>query len=109
VKRAETSEDSQLEFEFKSRKLEGLYYNEKNAHKYPLGIPEAFYEVVGIIAAAQDERDLYEIKSLHYEKLKGSRKHQKSIKLNDQYRLIVELRLDDKGRYISIIDIDDYH
>lgn len=98
-----------MEFKFKSKRLRELYYNEKSAHKYPTGIPEAFYEVVGIIAAAQDERDLYKMKSLHYEKLKGSRKHQRSVKLNDQYRLIVELRLDDKGRYALIIDIEDYH
>ncbi len=98
-----------MELKFKSKKLEELHYNEKSAHKYPIGIPEAFSDVVGIIEAAQDERDLYAIKSLHYEKLKGSRKHQRSIKLNDQYRLIVELRLDDKGRYVLIIDIEDYH
>lgn len=42
------------------------------------------------IRAAVDERDLYAIKSLHYKKLSGKREHQKSMRLNDQWRLIVE-------------------
>lgn len=69
----------------------------------------AFFDVMGIIDAALDERDLYALKGLHYEKLKGARKHQHSIRLNQQYRLILELEHDDQGRYILIIDIEDYH
>src|SRR5207249_4009525 len=43
------------------------------------------------IRAAADERDLYALKSLHFEKLKGKRANQGSVRLNDQWRLILEI------------------
>ncbi len=98
-----------MRFEFKSKKLSALYTEEKDAHKYPLAVVDAFFDVMGIIDAALDERDLYALKGLRYEKLRGARKHQHSIRLNRQYRLIVELERDDQGRYMLIIDIEDYH
>jgi proteic killer suppression protein len=42
------------------------------------------------IRAASDERDFYALKSLHYEKLHGKRSHQRSMRLNDQFRLILQ-------------------
>lgn len=98
-----------MRFRFKSKKLEALYTEERGAHKYPPGVVEAFFRVMGTITAALDERDLYALKGLRYEKLKGSRKGQHSIRLNDQFRLIVEREQDSQGRYLLIIDIEDYH
>jgi proteic killer suppression protein len=98
-----------LRFSFRTRSLEELYTEEKDAHKYPAGVVDAFFEVMSIIEAAVDERDLYAFKSLHYEKLKGSRSHQRSLRLNNQFRLVVEREEDDKGRYLLIIDLEDYH
>lgn len=98
-----------MRFRFKNKKLEALYTEEKGAHKYPLGVVDAFWDVMSVIAAAVDERDLYKLKGLRYEKLKGGRKGQHSIRLNDQFRLIVERGKDNRGRYLLIIDIEDYH
>jgi proteic killer suppression protein len=98
-----------LRFQFKSRKLAALYVEEKDAHKYPPAVVDAFFDVVGIIDAALDERDLYALKGLRCEKLKGAREHQHSVRLNKQHRLILELENDNQGRYIRIIDIEDYH
>ena len=71
---------------------------------------KAYRSKINIIRQAQDERDLYNLKSLHFEKLKGKRKNQHSIKLNDQYRLIVELvQINAKVKTIKIIEIIDYH
>ena len=39
-----------------------------------------------------DERDFYALKSLHFEKLQGDRAHERSMRINKQWRLIVELR-----------------
>jgi proteic killer suppression protein len=50
-----------------------LYYEEKGAHKYPAEVVDAFFEKMSIIEAAIDLRDLYALKSLHFEKLKGTR------------------------------------
>lgn len=62
-----------------------------------------------MLIAAADERDLYAMKSLHYEKLKGKRAHQRSIKLNDQWRLVMRTESGDDGRVIILIEIIDYH
>jgi len=63
------------------------------------------------IRGAEDERDLYTQRSNKFEALQGKRKGQYSIRLNDQYRLILELAQagNDKKKSIKIICIDDYH
>lgn len=49
------------------------------------------------------------MKSLHYEKLKGDRDGQRSMRLNDQWRLILRLQEDDAGKLVVIVSIADYH
>jgi toxin HigB-1 len=61
------------------------------------------------IRAATDERTFYAHKSLHFEKLKGGREGQYSMRLNDQWRLIVELRGEAPKKTVFIVEIVDYH
>lgn len=68
-----------------------------------------FRKVMQIIRAAVDERDLYAMKSLRFEKLKGDRVHQRSLRLNDQWRLIVEIIPATPKNIVTIISIEDYH
>lgn len=44
-------------------------------------------------------------------KLKGGRgnKGERSLRLNDQWRLIVRLMKDEEGKLILIINLEDYH
>lgn len=58
------------------------------------------------IRAATDERDL---RSARLEKLKGRRSHQYSIRLNDQFRLILEMETASSVKTIIVISIEDYH
>ncbi|WP_298907578.1 type II toxin-antitoxin system RelE/ParE family toxin [uncultured Nostoc sp.] len=99
-----------MRFIFKKKKLEALYTEEKDAHKYP-GVVDDFFEVMAIIDAAVDERDLYAQKGLRFEKLQGKRGKvgQRSLRLNDQWRLILTVDKDEQGNYLTIIDIEDYH
>ncbi|TVQ24863.1 MAG: plasmid maintenance system killer [Leptolyngbya sp. DLM2.Bin15] len=98
-----------MRFQFRDKKLEALYTEEKNAHKYPS--VDDFFEVMAVIQAALDERDLYANKGLRFEKLSGQRgkQGQRSLRLNKQWRLIVTLEADEEGSYLQIIDIEDYH
>lgn len=73
------------------------------------GIDRKFRFLLGYIRAALDERDLYKMKSLHYEKLRGKRSHQRSMRLNDQWRLILELRRERHGKLVVVISVEDYH
>jgi toxin HigB-1 len=99
-----------VRFKFKKRKLQELYTDEKNAQKYP-NVVDDFFEVMAIIGAAKDERDLYVLKGLRFEKLSGQREKsgQRSLRLNKQWRLIVSVEKDEDGTYLLIIDIEDYH
>lgn len=98
-----------MRFRFRTRKLEALYTEERDAHKYPTGVVDAFFEAMAIIDSAADERDLYAFKGLRFEKLLGDRTGERSIRLNRQFRLILWLERDDQGKYLSISDIEDYH
>ena len=62
-----------------------------------------------LIRAASDEREFYALKSLHFEKLKGDRTGQYSMRLNNQWRLIVEFSTDSSGKVVVVIEIADYH
>ena len=94
---------------FADNKLKRLFTEEKDAHKYPEAVVDAFFDVIAIIAGAHDERDLRALKSLRYEKLKGKRSHQRSVRLNDQFRLVVEREEDQEGKFFWIIAIEDDH
>src|SRR5689334_15817529 len=77
--------------------------------RFPEGVEAAFKKRVNSIAAAMDERALYKMKSHRFEKLKGDRDHQHSMRLNDQYRLILEIRKGNPKNLIVIVGIEDYH
>jgi proteic killer suppression protein len=96
-----------MRFAFANSKLRALYQTGRS--RYSSDVSRAFFRVIGHIDQAVDERDLYQLKGLRYEKLKGDRKGQHSLRLNDQFRLIVQPIDDDAGRIMSIIEIVDYH
>ncbi len=61
------------------------------------------------IRAAVDERDFYRTKSMHFEKLQGSKRDERSMRLNDQWRLIVLLEGEAPNKTVTIVGIRDYH
>src|SRR5437762_2837152 len=77
-----------MRFRFADRKLEVLYTTGRGGKKFPIQVVNAFVRAVAVIDAAKDERDLYVQKGLRFEKLRGNRAGQLSIRLNDQFRLI---------------------
>ena len=62
-----------------------------------------------MIRDAPDERVFYAMKSLHYERLSGNRAHQHSMRLNRQYRLILEFDQRSDDKVVIIVSIEDYH
>jgi toxin HigB-1 len=71
-------------------------------------VVRGFRKAIAAIRAATDERDLY-TGGLQFEKLKGSRKDDRSIRINKQWRLIVEIRSDGTRKRIAVVRIEDYH
>lgn len=72
-------------------------------------VVKAYRKRLQYIRAAADERDFYALKSLHFEKLKGDRDGEHSMRLNDQWRLILRLEKRSEGKLVVVISIEDYH
>ena len=72
-------------------------------------VVKAYRKRMQQIRAATDERLFYTLRSLHFEKLKGDREGQHSMKLNDQWRLIIELKGDAPRKTVHVVEITDYH
>ena len=89
--------------------LEKLERDAKFDAGYSTAVATAFRKRMWAIRNAADERDLREMKSNHFEKLKGNRGHQHSMRLNDQWRLIIEIEGKGASKTLSVIGIEDYH
>lgn len=98
-----------MEIEFDDDELDRLETDARYIGKHSAAIVSLYRKRLQVIRSAPDERDLYALKSLHFEKLKGQRSHQHSIRLNDQWRLIFEFKGKSPNKKIIIMAIADYH
>ena len=76
---------------------------------YARNIAIAFREVMQQIRRAENENGLRNFKSLRFEKLKGKRRHEYSMRLNKQFRLIFQIEKADEHIRIVVTGIEDYH
>jgi toxin HigB-1 len=98
-----------MKFRFADAELRRLYTDTAADGGYATGIGTIFRRRMQTIDAATDERTFYSLKSLRFEKLKGKRDHQYSMRLNDQWRLVLELEGKGKDKVVALISIEDYH
>lgn len=75
--------------------------------KWSAAIVRAVRKTVNIMMQATSRLDLYNMRSLQLKKRKGEEYHQ--IRINDQYRFLVEFKSKNSGELISIIKIGDLH
>lgn len=59
--------------------------------RLPVAVVQSTRRKIRLLREVFDERDLYAMKSLHYEKLQGGLEGLRSIRLNDQWRLVIEI------------------
>jgi len=71
-------------------------------------IVSAYRKQLWYIRWAADERDLYAKRSLRFKRMKESRPSI-SVRLNDQWRLILELDESKTPKTVVVIKIEDYH
>jgi len=76
--------------------------------KLPVAVIRAARRKLTVLRAAVDDRSLRNWKSLHYEKLKGDREGQRSIRVNAQYRMVFILS-EGEPLTATILAIEDYH
>lgn len=95
-----------MDWEIADDDLQRIYTDKRFSGEYSEAVIKAFRNRVQFIDAARDERDLDAMKSCHFEKLRG-REPQRSIRLNKQWRLIVELIEQGERKRVRIVGIED--
>ncbi len=98
-----------MEVEFADADLDQLETDPHFTAGFDASIVRGFRKAMQAIRAAVDDRDLYAAKGLHFEKLKGNRSGQRSIKINKQWRLILVMVEKGKERSVKVIGIENYH
>jgi proteic killer suppression protein len=77
--------------------------------KLPVPVIKSARRNLTLLRAAVDDRSLRNWKSLHYEKLKGNCDGRRSIRLNDQYRMILTLDESTNPQTVRILGVEDFH
>ena len=98
-----------MEVTFNDQALDELETNAAINAGYADAVVRAYRKTMGHIRAASDERTFYARRSFRFEKLQGDRQGQFSMRLNDQWRLILEIRGSGKSKSVHIVEIVDYH
>jgi toxin HigB-1 len=98
-----------MEVEFADDDLDRLETELQFTAGFGKDIVRGFRKAMQVIRAATDARDLYLLKGLHFEKLEGSRSHQRSVRINKQWRLILEIIGTAPNKKIRVMRIQDYH
>ena len=98
-----------MEVRFADKDLDKLETDPRFDAGYPQEVVRKFRLRMQLIRQAEDERDFYAMKSLHYEKLKGKRSHQRSMRLNQQWRLVLTIEQARDQKVVVVISIEDYH
>ncbi len=98
-----------MKVRFEDKDLEQLEADPQSEGGRTSPLVKAFRKRMQMIRGAPDERDFYALKSLHFEKLQGSKSGERSMRLNDQYRLIVKIEEHEQEKTVVIVSITDYH
>jgi proteic killer suppression protein len=98
-----------MEVVFADSTLELIETDEAGQTRLPVPVIKSARRKLTVLRAAPDDRALRNWKSLHYEKLKGDREGQRSIRLNDQYRMVLTLDEKTTPPTVTVLAIEDYH
>ncbi|MDO9546619.1 MAG: type II toxin-antitoxin system RelE/ParE family toxin [Pelolinea sp.] len=71
---------------FRDKEAEKIF-NDQRSLKLPRHIQGTAYRKLRIIHNAKDIRDIMALPGNRYEELKGNRKGQSSVRINDKYRI----------------------
>ena len=106
--RIQVSSSCEMNVQFRDKDLEEVETDARATGGFSAAIVNAFRRRMQMIRAAPDERDFYAMKALHFEKMR-SNPNNHSMRLNDQYRLIIELKSESQVKTVVIVGIEDYH
>lgn len=80
-----------MDIEFRNTKTE-RYYTVPGAaeRKFGKAVADSFFDILDLLKAVEGLHELSRSKGFRLENLKGKRKGQRAIRLNDQWRLILK-------------------
>ena len=99
---------SHMEVRFDDASLDALETDPRVRPKFPTGVIKAYRRRLWQIRAAHDERDFYANRGFHFEKYQERDGHF-SLRLNDQYRLLIRFEQHSDEKTVVIVTILDYH
>lgn len=82
--------------------------SEYRPRRWDVEVIRAYRKKMQLISEAKDERDLRAMRSLRLEQLSGDREGTSSIRLNDQFRLVLTFKTEGE-RVAVILELVDYH
>ncbi len=94
-----------MDIEFADKKLELIETDDAHKTKLPVAVIESMRNKLGFLRGVPDERSIRNWRSLHYEKLEGE---ERSIRLNDQYRLVFTIDTTCSQNKIQVLRIWDH-
>jgi proteic killer suppression protein len=76
---------------------------------FPVEVVQSVRRKLVVLDAAPDERTLRNWKSLHFEKLGGDREGQRSVRINDKWRLVFLLDVTIVPPTIEVLAIENHY
>jgi proteic killer suppression protein len=105
-----------MKVEFEKKYLRELYEAGRTTdkkHRYQPQVVNGYLKCVKYLIKVMRTEDLFLIKSLNYEKLKGNKKGLSSVRINDRYRLEFRETIDSNEmphvEIYSLVDITNHY
>jgi proteic killer suppression protein len=98
-----------MEVRFEDPLLERLEADPAHVGGFDGALVRAYRMRVQVIRAAPDDRAFHALKFLRYEKLQGDSPSQRTMRLDDRWRLMLRLEDNDARKQVVIVSITDNH
>ncbi len=101
-----------MQIKFTQDYLRELYEDGKAKNKkyrFQKDIIERYKNTIDKLRAAESTEDLYQLKSLNYEKLTGNKKGLESVRVNDKYRIEFISETDGFVTICSITELSNHY
>lgn len=98
-----------MKVEYADKRLAKIATDEAHKLGLPIAVIKSARRKIIQLEQAPDERTLRNWKSLNFKKLGGDKSGKRTIRVNDQYRIVFTLHDDEHPPTIRILEIDDTH
>ena len=96
-----------MEIRFQSADYDRLEVDPYFMGGWPAAVVKEYRFCLHYLRQAMDERDLEALKCLELQRLDGHRKHQHSLDLNDEWRLVIEIDSSGSNKTVVIVNIEE--